>query len=335
MKKIVFIAILFIFSLQIYSQSNFRVMFYNVENLFDYEHDEGKDDKEFLPDGQRHWTKGRYQNKLNNIAKVITSIGEWSSPAIVGLCEVENEKVMTGLTKYSPLKSQKYRYVMTESDDARGVDVALMYQPDQFRYIGHHAYRVSFKTRDILHVTGKILSGDTLDIFVCHFPSRRNGEKESESRRIEVAQLVKVKSDSIMRTRKKANIIIMGDFNDEPSNKSMSVVLNARSFSQPVQPRQLYNLMFSFEKIENKGSYKYRDTWNMLDQIIISGNIFNQKTFKVLPETTEIFYRNFLLTEDKTNGGKRPKKTFSGMKHEGGFSDHLPVFVDFFISSPQ
>lgn len=338
MKKLLLFLFLSVFSSQSYPQSKFRVMFYNVENLFDCEHDEGKDDKEFLPDGQRHWTKGRYRNKLNNIAKVITSVGEWNSPALVGLCEIENDKVMTGLTKYSPLKSQQYRYVMTDSKDPRGIDVALMYQSNQFRYLKHYSYKVHLKnttTRDILHVTGKVLSGDTLDIFVCHFPSRRNGEKESEPKRIEVAKILKAKSDSLMKTRNKANIIIMGDFNDEPSNKSIYTIINAIEFSSPAKSNQLYNLMYPMQKIEGKGSYKYRDTWNILDQIIVSGNLFNQTSFKVLPETADIFYRNFILTEDKSNGGKRPKKTYVGMKHEGGFSDHLPVFVDFFVLSPK
>jgi len=157
-------------------------MFYNVENLFDTEDDPQTNDNEFLPQGTRYWNSKRYRNKLNNISKVITSLGEWESPALIGMCEVENEKVMNDLITYSPLKSQQYRYVITESKDQRGIDVALMYQRDQFRYIKHEALQVTFpkepskKTRDILYVSGMVLSGDTLDIFVCHFPSRRGGE---------------------------------------------------------------------------------------------------------------------------------------------------------------
>jgi predicted extracellular nuclease len=313
-------------------------MFYNVENLFDTEDDPKKNDNEFLPDGARHWTTGRYHNKQNNLAKVITSVGEWDAPALVGMCEVENEKVLTDLTKYSPLKKADYRFVITDSRDARGIDVALLYQRDKFKYLAHNAYPIFFpfnnqkKTRDILHVTGLVLSKDTVDVFVCHFPSRRGGEKESEPDRVYVASILKSKTDSLMRIRKTANIIIMGDFNDEPSDKSIAQTLNAQAISQNTNARSLYNLFRHFEKMKNTGSYKYQRNWNQLDQIIVSGNLISgNKTFRVLPNTATIFSRDFMLTEDKTHGGKRPKKTFHGNKHEGGYSDHLPVFVDFSV----
>ena len=324
-----------------FGQANFRVMFYNTENFFDTIDDPRKNDNDFLPEGVMHWTVGRYQNKLNNIAKVITSVGEWDTPALVGLCEVENDKVVKDLTQYSPLRKMNYRYVMTNSPDIRGINVVLLYQRDKFKYLGHREYRIRFPynsrkyTRNILHVTGQVSARDTLDVFVCHFPSRRGGEDESEKDRLYAASVLKSKSDSLMRIRKNANILIMGDFNDEPSNRSISQVLNAQPISKDIAGQNLYNLFARFEKIKNTGSYKYRRQWNMLDQIIVSGNLISgNRSIKVLPYTATIFSRDFMLTDDKSYGGKRPKKTYLGRKHEGGYSDHLPVMVDFTITNP-
>lgn len=326
--------LLFFLCLCVYGQDNFRVMFYNVENLFDTLDNPQKNDEEFLPDGHRRWSQKRYYTKLNNIAKVVSSAGEWGSPVIIGMCEVENEKVIRDLIKNSPLKKTDYRFVVTSSPDRRGINVALLYQRDQFKYIEHHAYEIRFPynkrkaTRDILHVTGQIISRDTVDVFVCHFPSRRGGETESEVDRVYTASILKSKSDSLMRVRKNASIIIMGDFNDEPSNKSISQTLGALPVPKNPDARTLYNLFHHFEK--KTGSYKYRNQWNMLDQIIVSGNLISGSgPFKALPHTATIFSRNFMLTEDKTHGGKRPVKTFNGMKYEGGYSDHFPVFADF------
>jgi predicted extracellular nuclease len=326
--------ILFFFCLSAYGQGNFRVLFYNVENLFDTVDNPHKNDNEFLPDAHRHWTQKRYYTKINNIAKVISSAGEWGLPAIVGMCEVENEKVIEDLIRYSPLKKTDYRFVVTNSPDRRGINVALLYQRDMFKYIEHHAYTIRFPynkhkaTRDILHVTGQVISRDTVDVFVCHFPSRRGGEKESEPDRTYTAFILKSKIDSLMHIRRTAHIIVMGDFNDEPSDQSIVRTLSALPVSQKPEAKKLYNLFQPFEK--KSGSYKYRGQWNMLDQMIVSGNLITGKgSFKALPYTATIFSRNFMLTEDKTYGGKRPKKTFNGMTYESGYSDHLPIFVDF------
>ena len=301
-------------------------MFYNVENLFDTKHDPGKQDKEFTPESTKNWNNRKYYKKLENIAKVITAVGEWETPALIGLCEVENDKVMHDLTHYSPIRKMQYRYVLTESKDARGIDVALLYQRDRFKYLSHDCIRIKFpghphkKTRDILHVTGQVSTGDTLDVFVCHFPSRRGGQEESEPGRIHAASVLRAKMDSLIRVRAKANLIIMGDFNDEPSDKSISKIVKS----------DMCNLFLSIEKNSPIGSYKYRNQWNFLDQIIVSNNLLDPKsTFRVLPETARIFQAGFLFVEDKGYGGKRMKKTFHGSKYEGGYSDHLPVVVDF------
>jgi len=338
--KLLIVTILILFYVPIFGQANFRVMFYNTENFFDTFDNPRKNDNEFLPEGVMHWTQGRYYNKVNNIAKVITSIGEWDSPALVGLCEVENEKVIADLTQHSPLRKMNYRFVITDSPDPRGINVALLYRREKFKYLHHESYIVRFPynlrkhTRNILHVTGQVSVRDTLDVFVCHFPSRRGGENQSEPDRMFAASVLKDKVDSVIRIRRNANILIMGDFNDEPSNRSLSEVLYAQPVSNPVAPQNLYNLFSFFEKRKNTGSYKYQRHWNMLDQIIVSGNLLTgEPSIQVLPQTATIFSRNFMMIEDKTYGGKRPKKTYHGRKHEGGYSDHLPVFVDFSIPS--
>jgi len=338
MKKLLLVCLCLCITISIFSQNPFRVMFYNVENLFDTEKSSKKDDGDFTPDGKLYWTTGRYYNKLNNLAKVITAVGEWDSPAIVGLCEVENERCMTDLTKHSLLKAQDYRYVITHCADRRGINTALMYQRDKFKYLSHDAYKIKFPqnsrkvTRDILHVSGLIQTGDTLDVFVCHFPSRRGGEQESEPDRMFAASVLKSKTDSLINVREKANIIIMGDLNDEPTNKSILNILGALPPEKDANPSELYNLFYKFAKQNNVGTYKYGRQWNILDQIIVSGNLFDRKqSFHVLPETATIFQRDFMMEKDSSNGGKRPFKTYTGMKHTGGYSDHLPVYVDFSI----
>ncbi len=322
-----------------FSQTNFRVMFYNVENLFDTIQDPHKNDGDFLPDSKKHWNTKKYRQKLTNISRVITAVGAWSSPALVGLCEVENDRVMKDLTQQSVLKAQKYKYIMTDSPDTRGIDVALMYQPDQFRLLGYQSVRIKFSssrkfTRDILHAYGRVMSGDTIDVFVCHYPSRTGGEKESEPGRVRVSEILRHAADSLFNIRKNTNIIIMGDFNDGPSNKSISEVLKAIPYETNIHPGttslQLYNLMYPLEK-QGKGSYKYRGNWDMLDQMIVSGHLLQKSGFRILPESAGIFPEDFLLAQDKSGGGKRPKRTFFGMQYEAGFSDHLPVFADFYI----
>ena len=333
---------LFLFAGTMASQEQFRVMFYNVENLFDTEKEPNKNDNEFLPTGKKYWNNKKYYQKQNNLAKVITSIGEWSTPALIGMCEVENDKVLEHLTKRTPLKSQKYKFIVTDCDDLRGIDVALLYQPDQFKLLGHNAYKIHFKSkkkisRDILHAYGLIKNKDTLDVFVCHYPSRTGGEKQSEPDRIRASEVLREKADSIYRTRKHANIIIMGDFNDTPSNKSMATTLRAQNYKEYPKKNsrglQLYNLSFRFDKQAGKGTYKYQGNWEQLDQMIVSGRLLdNTSGCYTIPNNYKIYDADFLFTKDTSKGGKRPKRTYFGMKYEGGFSDHLPIYADFYIT---
>lgn len=233
---------------------SFRVVSYNVENLFDCRHDTLKNDYEFLPDAMRHWNYTKYKKKLDAIARTITAVGGWTPPALVALCEVENDSVLRDLTRRSVLKEAGYRYVMTNSPDQRGIDVALLYQRDQFKLISHQGIPIPHRsgkkkfrpTRDILHVCGMLLNSDTLDIFVVHLPSRSGGAKESEPYRLFAAGQLKAAVDSIYYYRHHPQILIMGDFNDYPDNASVNKILSAEAPSQngdSLQPQKLYHYL--------------------------------------------------------------------------------------------
>lgn len=327
------------------AQSTFRVMSYNVENLFDTVDNPEKEDNEFLSSGNRYWTPKRYYQKLRQIAQVITAAGEWQSPALVGLCEVENDSVLHHLTQRTPLRRQEYRYLITQGPDPRGINVALLYQRDQFGYLGHESIPIHFSnerhktSRDILHVWGKIITSDTLDVFVCHFPSRYGGEKESEKDRLDAAHTLRKSCDSLRQIRKMPLFLIMGDFNDTPQDKSLTEVLQAKPYeslsSLPSSPTY-YNLFAQKRAGQLPGSHKYQGVWSQLDQIIVNERLVSPtSSMQVVPGSIRLFAPDFLLTRDKTWRGTRPFRTYYGFKYEGGFSDHLPLIVDFYLHLPE
>ena len=295
------------------AQESFRILFWNTENLFDCKDDPKKNDNEFLPDATRRWTYFRYRDKLKNLAKGIIASGDEYVPDLVGLCEVENDSCLYDLTRRSPLKEAGYRYVMTDSPDQRGIDVALLYQRGSFKLLQHQSIRIPFKqvkkapTRDILHVVGKVVSGDTLDVWVVHYPSRRGGKAKSEPYRLLVAEILKHAVDSVMQVRQNPNVVIMGDFNDGPSSPVMKKLCS---------DGRLVNLMQG----KKEGTYRYRGAWEILDQFLVSEN--------VRMKNAEVLLHPFLLEEDEKYGGNKPFRTYNGMRYQGGFSDHLPIILD-------
>ena len=314
----------------------FQVMFWNVENLFDTRHDSLKNDYEFLPDAMRRWHVGRFKKKINDVARVIAAVGQGEMPDIVGLCEVENDYVLKNLTQYSALKEQGYRYVMTDSPDERGIDIALLYQRDRFRLLQHQSIRIipdhedRSPTRDILHVSGQLLSKDTLDVILAHFPSRSGGMKETEPYRLAAAKQLRTLVDSLFDSRCCPQILIMGDFNDYPNSKSITDILKTNLPADQLDSKQLYHLLARKAKKANYGSHKYRSEWKLLDHIIVSGNLLDMKSpLHTKEEKADVARLPFLLEEDTQYGGDRPFRTYRGMKYQGGFSDHLPVYVDF------
>jgi predicted extracellular nuclease len=315
-------------------KQNFKIMCYNVENYFDCVDDSLKNDSEYLLGGMRGWDYTKYQKKQEHIARVITAIGGWQAPDLVGLCEIENEKCLVDLTRYSGLKNLRYKFLHHESPDPRGIDVALLYQPTAFKPIRHQAITIHFPnapqnhTRDILFATGIIPTGDTLHVFVCHFPSRLGGELESDDKRLFVTSVLRSKVDSIFAVNPRPNIVIMGDFNDFPTNESLSKVLNAKPLSDNISAQNLYNLMYKLHT-DGKGTNKHNGDWGALDQLIVSGNLLLNKQFSTKQADAHIFDADFLLEEDKTFLGKQPFRTYVGMKYHEGYSDHLPVYANF------
>ncbi len=321
-----------------FAQGNvFRVMSYNVENYFDCVDDPLTKDEDYLPGGIRGWNYQRYTQKQYNIAKVIMSLGSWCPPALVGLSEVESRKAMMDLVR-GPLRNLRYHFAHFESPDFRGIDVALLYQPDQFKLIQKKAINVSFPnrpgttTRDILYVKGIAPTGDSLHVFVCHFPSRLGGQLESEDKRIQAASILRQSVDSLFKQNNQAKIIIMGDFNDHPNDASLITYLQAIHFSDEPQSDQLYNMMFHFH-LDGKGTHKHQAEWGVLDHIIVSGDLLKQDSkFYTTQDDIYIHDPEFLLEEDLKFLGYKPRRTYIGMKYNNGFSDHLPIYIDFHMS---
>lgn len=322
-----------------FAQEPFKVMFYNVENLYDTINNPKTLDDDLTPQGNLHWGSYRYHKKLEDVSKVISSLGGKYPPAIVGLCEIENASVLKDLTQNSSLAKHKYKYAITKSKDSRGSNIALLYQRDQFQLILTKSYTPIIvregdrKTRDILHVVGKVVNSELLDIFVCHYPSRSEGVTKSRPLRIEVSKLLRQKVDSLYKIRRQPNIIIMGDFNDYPFDISMQDTLGARSLNSKIENESLYNMFLHHgKKTKDIASYKYKGKWNYLDQFIVSGNILdNKRPIHIIGNSAQVFSPKFLLEDDAKYGGKKPFRTFSGWTYLGGTSDHLPIYMDLYV----
>ena len=293
----------------------------NCENMFDYTHDVGKHDTEYLPEATRHWTKKRYWHKLNNIAQELLSCSSDNGgiPDLIALCEVENDSVMRDLTKRSLLRNAGYEYLMTSSPDERGIDVALMYSPYSFAPIRSYGIRVEpiegmRATRDILYACGETVSGDTLHVFVVHQPSRFGGEKFSRPFRKVVADRVCASVDSIRTLSPEAKVMIAGDFNDAADSPSL------------LQYYQHGLMNITKDAVGDngvKGTYRYQGEWESIDHILGSAYIYNKV------DTAYVHAPLFLLEEDAGYGGYRPRRTYVGPRYQSGYSDHLPLMVRF------
>ena len=317
------------------STKRFRAIFYNVENLFDSFDDSLTNDEEFTPVGTRHWTWDKMNKKINGIYKTIIAVGEWNPPVLVGLCEVENGLVLYRLTHETPLLKYDYSIVHRESPDPRGIDVALLFRSDLFTPQETRFFRVAFsddpnrKTREILYVRGVLNGIDTLHVFINHWPSKYGGELESNSGRFDAANTLKQKVDSIKIFYPDARILIMGDFNDEPESTPLVDGLKVCLNNSTKCPSGLVSIS-AILKSKGEGSYKYKGIWGMIDQIIVSESLLDKKhRIATSPENASVFKADFLLEPDEDFIGDKPFRTFAGFKYHGGFSDHLPVYIDF------
>lgn len=304
-----------------------KVMFYNVENLFDIEDDSLKNDGEFMPEGSKQWNRYRYEDKLKKIYKTIIAVGQWMPPVIVGLAEIENRKVMEDLVYQTPLEKFGYRIVHEESGDGRGIDVALLYRKEYFQYLHHTVSKVPLQrpTRDILIVSG-VMAEDTCHFIVNHWPSRWGGKLQSEGLRITAAGQLRLAIDSLAKLYCEPRIVVMGDFNDDPDDLSLKLISHQAYGDKCQKAFQMINLMEDMDKPGlDEGTLVYVDVfrnWFMFDQVLVSQPLLKGKGLSLPGNNAHIFKEEWLLDEH----GK-PKRTYLGDYYLGGFSDHLPVYI--------
>lgn len=313
------------------------VAFYNVENLFDTENDSLTFDDDRTPLGKDVWTLEKYKDKIKHISEVLSEIGSettQNSPAIIGLCEIENYTVLEDLINQPALKDKNYGIVHYDSPDRRGIDVALLYQKTLFSPTNSQSRRLLIYeledplkrvyTRDQLVVTGN-LDGEEMSFIVNHWPSRSGGEARSSYKRERAGMLNKLIIDSLRQINPYAKIMTMGDFNDDPTNKSIKKALHTKALKEKTEVTDLYNPMENMIK-KGQGTLAYRDSWNLFDQIIVSGSLVNSNLEGYKFYKADIFKKNYLVTSKGQFKGY-PFRSYDYGGYTGGYSDHFPVYV--------
>ncbi|MCP4312112.1 MAG: hypothetical protein GY790_12675 [Bacteroidetes bacterium] len=316
--------------------NTFVVLSYNVENLFDTVDTPGFKDEDFTPGGVKNWTWERYEKKINDLSRVISSVPGKEMPALIGLAEVENRAVLEDLVSQRGVKRSKYEIIHEEGVDPRGIECAMLYRPDLFKYKSHEYVPVEdpvnqdYLYRDILHVKGEAADGLRLHIFMNHWKSRVGGAAETEKQRMFTALTLRKQLDLLLARESGVRVILMGDFNDEPTNRSIADGLSASGKRKNIRMGDHFNLFYKLHNLENQGTYNYKGQWNMLDQVIISHNLLNQK--KGLSTTYDggaILREEWMLYESTSSGEMLPSATYGGPKYYGGPSDHLPIYLIF------
>ncbi|MBT8185538.1 MAG: endonuclease/exonuclease/phosphatase family protein [Eudoraea sp.] len=311
------------------------IAFYNVENLFDTINDTLIYDDDRTPEGKDEWTLERYNKKVADISGVLAEIGlesTGSSPDIIGLCEVEKQDVVEDLVHHPNLIGEHYGIIHTDSPDERGIDVALIYKKSAFLPIHFVSHRLLLLdemqerdyTRDQLVVSGR-LDNNLIHLIINHWPSRSGGASRSRPGRIAAARLNKRITDSILKISPDSGIIIMGDFNDNPTDDSLKKVLRTKSSTDSLQATSLFNPMESLFK-KGLGTLAYRDEWSLFDQILLSGNLVSRTTLNFSYWKVGIYNPSYLITQTGRFKGY-PYRTYAGGIYTGGFSDHFPVYV--------
>ena len=339
MKKITIILSVLLLSVSMLSAQSgktktYVVGFYNLENLFDIYDDPAKNDEEFLPDGANKWTEDKYNKKLHNMATVIRSMAETNGRfhSILGVSEIENRLVLEDLVSQPELAPYNFGIVHYDGPDARGVDVGLIYKKGKFTVLGSRSARLhdpsdpGFKTRDQLLVSG-LYMGDTIHIIVNHWPSRLGGEKRSSPKREMAARLTRSMVDSLLAINPEAKVIVMGDLNDDPKNKSVVEVMNAPMTDDytKLQPGQMFNTSYGLYR-RGVGTLCYRGQWNLFDQILITQGLVGKD------RSTLKFYGYRIYNDESLNqkSGRYigyPLRTHAGGVYLNGYSDHYPVFM--------
>src|SRR6056297_3034473 len=306
------------------------VAFYNLENLFDTVDSPKPGDFGWTPGGGKAWDTERYERKMNHLAYAIEKLDgdpKQAGPDILGFCEVENRAVVEDLIQTAPIDEANYAIVHYDSPDHRGIDVGLLYRKDHFELIDSKTYTLTFPgedyhTRDQLLVVGK-LRGEKVHVIVNHWPSRRGGQEKSNYRRVAAAKLTKSIIDSVQKVETEANIIVMGDFNDDPDNESVADVLQSTSDKSKVRDNGFYNPLANLLS-KDRGTLCYRDDWFLFDQILLTKSLLDKEGLK---------YKKSNIYDDESirvQGGKydgHPLRTHAGTLYLKGYSDHFPVYV--------
>jgi predicted extracellular nuclease len=336
MLKTVFLSSVLLCSLTNLAQTKapITIAFYNCENFFDTKDDPNKKDEEYLPEAATKWDETRYNNKLQKVAQVLDStVAGPALPNLVGLVEIENNEVLKDLLAKSQFSTKSYSSLSTDSPDERSIDCGLLYDKSVFTLVDFKELNATnpalgdYKTRNILFATLEATNGDVFYVFVNHWPSRREGEKESEPRRIFAAQQVRDKINELQKKDPKAKVIVMGDFNDHPDNNSILNTLKAND--TPKEKTDLYNAYYTLDK-EKQGTHYYNKEWRVLDQIIVSQGLLNaKKGYSFDPKNAHILKKDFVLFKNNKTGEERPSRTFGPEnKYYNGYSDHLAIYVE-------
>jgi hypothetical protein len=335
-KRFITFTILICSFLQVFSQNEntIAVGFYNLENFYDTINDPIVNDDEFTPDGANAYSGAVFIKKVENLATVISQMGmdkTVNGLSILGVAEIENADVLKVLCNHPKLKARNWKVVHFQGPDERGVDCGLLYNPALFKVIAATSLTVPVDsgdrpTRDVLYVVGN-LSGDTVHVFVNHWPSRRGGESATREKRKTAARVSKNVIDSLMKINPYTKVIDMGDLNDDPINASLTEVLATNWKIDEVKKGGLYNPWTSFYK-KGIGTMAYQDTWGLFDQIILSYGFLKKIGGGLQYKEAEIFNRNFMVEKFGQYKGY-PKRSYSNAVWNDGYSDHYPTILYF------
>jgi hypothetical protein len=311
------------------------VGFYNLENFYDTLNNPQVDDEEFLPNSERHYNSRIYFDKIDRLSAVVSQMGTDINPdglALLGVAEIENDTVLNDLLNHPSLKQRKLKIVHYDSPDRRGIDVGMIYNPKYFKPLFSAPLFVqlpggskdAYFTRDVLFVKG-LMDGDTVFVFVNHWPSRSGGEERSIPARAAAARVVKNRVDSLTAINPQSKIIIMGDLNDDPISPSVAKVLNAKGDVKKVTSPGLYNPWFDMYK-KGIGTLAYQDAWGLFDQVIVSSGFLPKEQAGYYYQKANIFNKEFLVQKTGKFRGYS-KRTWDGMTYNYGYSDHFPVYI--------
>ena len=339
MKRSIFTALLIAVMGASAAQQSYKVVFYNLENFFDTVDDPCVQDDEFTPKGARKWTAERYACKLAHVGQVFSDMADADGalPAVIGVAEVENRAVVEDIAATEKLAPAGYRIVHFDSPDERGIDVAFLYRADCFAFEGCRPVRTvvpqlpHFKSRDILTMWGTI-DGEPFFFVVSHWPSRLGGQEASEFKRVAVGRQIRALADSVLNVRPATKIVVMGDFNDDPIDKSLVEGLQTRMTVEELQAGEFFNPFAAIYRA-GAGTLVYNGVWNLFDHIVVTENLATGSDGGLQLQQDAatawwgaIFKPDYLLQPEGEYRGS-PFRTYVGKRYQGGYSDHLPVSI--------